>query len=66
VIRSYEPAHEQSWLRCRVLAFLDTAYFDSVEREKEPYDQPAIELVEGEGGERFERVHDCNLLERRL
>jgi ribosomal protein S18 acetylase RimI-like enzyme len=29
-VRDYEPADEQSWLRCRVLAFLGTAYFDAV------------------------------------
>ena len=44
-IRPYEPSDERAWLECRVLAFLDTAYFDSVEREKERYVHPAIELV---------------------
>ena len=29
-IRDYEPADEQAWLRCRVLSFLGTAYFDDV------------------------------------
>lgn len=29
-IREFEPADEPSWLRCRVLGFLDTAYFDDV------------------------------------
>lgn len=51
MIRQYEPSDEQGWLRCRVLSFLDTAYFDSVEREKEQYDRPAIELVAEEEGE---------------
>ena len=27
-IRDYEPADEEAWLRCRVLAFLHTAYYD--------------------------------------
>ncbi len=45
VVRPYEPSDERAWLECRVLAFLDTAYFDSVEREKERYENPAIELV---------------------
>jgi hypothetical protein len=36
VIRPYEDRDETAWLRCRVVAFLDTASFDSVEREKEP------------------------------
>ena len=29
-IRDYEQADEQAWLRCRVLSFLGTAYFDDV------------------------------------
>jgi len=49
-VRSYEPHDEQQWLRCRVLAFLDTAYYDNVLREKERYDSPAIELVAEEDG----------------
>ncbi len=30
LISAYRPADEQGWLRCRVLAFLDSAYFDDV------------------------------------
>ena len=45
VIRPYQQADEAQWLRCRVLAFLDTAYFDNVEREKEQYANASIELV---------------------
>lgn len=44
-IREYRPTDEQGWLRCRVLSFLDTAYFDNVLKEKEHYDNPSIELV---------------------
>ncbi len=44
-IRPYQPSDEAQWLRCRVLAFLDTAYFDNVYREKEHYSNPSIELV---------------------
>ena len=29
-VRDYRPGDEQAWLRCRVLAFLGTAYFDDV------------------------------------
>jgi ribosomal protein S18 acetylase RimI-like enzyme len=50
-IRPYEERDERAWLRCRLLAFFDTAYFDAVEREKERYDKPAIELVAEEDGE---------------
>jgi GNAT superfamily N-acetyltransferase len=45
VIRSYQPSDEDDWLRCLVLAFLDTAYFDDVCREKEQYSSRSIELV---------------------
>jgi ribosomal protein S18 acetylase RimI-like enzyme len=44
-IRPYRDTDERGWLRCSVLSFLDTAYFDSVFKEKPRYDQPAIELV---------------------
>lgn len=29
-IRDYRDPDEASWLRCRVLGFLDTSYFDDV------------------------------------
>lgn len=45
IIRPYQPSDENGWLRCRVLAFLDTAYFDDVCQEKEQYNSRAIELV---------------------
>ncbi|WP_042221846.1 GNAT family N-acetyltransferase [Oceanobacillus manasiensis] len=44
-IRSYNSNDEVGWLRCRVLSFLDTAYYDNVLKEKEKYENPAIELV---------------------
>ena len=45
IIRKYTENDEQGWLRCRVLFFLNTAYFDNVLREKEVYKNPSIELV---------------------
>lgn len=45
IIRPYRESDEREWLRCSVLSFLETAYFDSVFREKPHYDHPAIELV---------------------
>lgn len=44
-IRAYRCEDEIGWVRCRVLSFLDTAYYDNVLTEKEKYDNPAIELV---------------------
>ena len=49
-VRSYEPADEVGWVRCRVLSFLDSAFWDAVERSKERYEHPAIELVAEENG----------------
>ncbi|NER79776.1 MAG: GNAT family N-acetyltransferase [Leptolyngbya sp. SIO1D8] len=50
-MRPYQNQDEAQWLRCRVLAFLDTAYFDNVLQEKEHYAHPAIELVAEIDGE---------------
>lgn len=44
-IRPYRPQDEEGWLRCRVLSFLGTAYFDDVATTKARYDEPAIEVV---------------------
>ena len=34
-VRSYEPADEIGWLRCRVLSSLDSAFHDDVLYEKQ-------------------------------
>ncbi|MFS0862557.1 GNAT family N-acetyltransferase [Fredinandcohnia sp. 179-A 10B2 NHS] len=44
-IRDYQEKDENGWIRCRVLAFLNTAYHDNVLQKKEKYEYPAIELV---------------------
>ena len=49
-IRLYRPEDERGWLECRVLAFLNTAYFDNVYKEKEVYENPSLELVAEEDG----------------
>jgi ribosomal protein S18 acetylase RimI-like enzyme len=48
-IRDYETSDEQAWLRCRVLSFLGTAYFDDVMTAKKA---PAVgaELVAVDAG----------------
>src|SRR5690625_7556155 len=51
IIRHYRKGDEVGWVRCRVLSFLDTAYFDNVLKEKEKYANPAIELVAEEEGQ---------------
>ncbi len=49
-IRDYRAEDEEQWVRCRVLAFLDTPYFDNVLTSKEHYTNPTIELVAEEDG----------------
>ena len=44
-IRPFRPGDETGWVRCRVLAFLDTAYYDDVHPRKERYEGRAIELL---------------------
>jgi N-acetylglutamate synthase-like GNAT family acetyltransferase len=51
VIRPYRDEDERGWVLCRVLAFLDTAFFDDVRREKERYERDAVELVAESEGE---------------
>ena len=49
-VRDYDPGDEVQWVRCRVVSFLDCAYYDDVAREKPTYDNPAIELVAVDSG----------------
>nr|GGG79293.1 hypothetical protein GCM10011398_25760 [Virgibacillus oceani] len=44
-IRRYNAEDELGWVRCRILSFLDTAYYDNVFKEKEKYENSSIELV---------------------
>ena len=43
-LRDYIPADERHWLHCRVLAFLDTTYYDDVATAK-PRREAGLELV---------------------
>jgi ribosomal protein S18 acetylase RimI-like enzyme len=51
IVRPYEDADEEGWLRCRVLSFLHSAFFDDVRREKERYERPSLELVAERNGQ---------------
>lgn len=44
-VRPYRASDESDWLRCRVLAFLNTSYFDDVFTSKPKYHSRSIELV---------------------
>jgi len=50
-IRPYVDADERGWVVCRVLSFLDSAFYDDVRQAKERYEHPAIELVAEHEGE---------------
>ena len=45
IIRDYRPSDEPQWLECRVLALLQSAYFDDVRQTKETYSSHSIELI---------------------
>jgi ribosomal protein S18 acetylase RimI-like enzyme len=45
VVRDYASSDEPSWLRCRILSFLSTAYFDDVVTTKPNVEAPGFELV---------------------
>ncbi|WP_160672455.1 GNAT family N-acetyltransferase [Clostridium sp. C8-1-8] len=45
LVREYKDTDNYEWVKCRVLSFLDSAYFDNVLREKEHYKNPSVELV---------------------
>jgi len=49
--RMYRPADEEHWLRCRVLAFLDSPYYENVITKKPTYETDALELIASDGND---------------
>ncbi len=45
MIRGYTELDAKGWLRCRVLAFLDTQYYDDVKAEPTQFEGDAIRLI---------------------
>lgn len=45
VVRPYQPSDETGWLRCRVLSFLGTQYYDDVKPHQTVLSDPSIALV---------------------
>lgn len=41
-VRPYQPSDEESWLRCRVLSFLHTQYYDDVKTERTLFERGAL------------------------
>lgn len=50
-IREYKNEDEKSWIRCRVLSFLDSSFYDDVQNFREEYDNPVIQIVTIDKGE---------------
>lgn len=50
-VRDYQPGDEEAWVRCRVLAFLHTAYFDDVQPARPVCPSPGFGLVAVDGNE---------------
>lgn len=44
-IINYENLFEDSWVRCRILSFLDSSFYDDIRRRKEKYQNPSIEII---------------------
>lgn len=44
-VRPYQPSDESGWLRCRVLSFLGTQYYDDVKPRRTVLTDPSIALV---------------------
>ena len=51
IIQKYTPQYEDSWLRCRLLAYFYTSLYEDVETSKPTFDgRPTIELSAIEDG----------------
>jgi len=45
IIRTYNSSDEKKWLKCRLLSFHDSAYYDDVYTEKPTFNNLSLELV---------------------
>lgn len=44
-IREYKDTDKNSWIRCRVVSFMDSSYYDDVQNFREKYQNPSVKLV---------------------
>ena len=51
IIRTYNSSDEKKWLKCRLLSFHDSAYYDDVYTEKPTFNNLSLELVAEINGE---------------
>ena len=45
IIRPYNSSDQENWLKCRLISFHDSAYYDDVYTQKPIFDNPSLELV---------------------
>ena len=45
IIRPYNSSDEENWLKCRLVSFHDSAYYDDVYTKKPIFDNSSLELV---------------------
>ena len=45
IIRKYNISDEESWLKCRLISFHDSAYYDDVYTKKPVFNNSSLELV---------------------
>jgi GNAT superfamily N-acetyltransferase len=45
IIRRYSPSDEDNWIKCQLHTYLESFYFDVLDKVKPRYENPAIELV---------------------
>lgn len=50
-IRYYKPSDEDNWIRCYLLSYIESAYYDELVKVKPRYENQAIELIGLEGNE---------------
>lgn len=60
-IRRYLASDESAWLRCRVLSFLHTAYFDDVQTAKPAVPPPGLELVAADSSGEIRGILDITI-----
>ena len=51
IIKPYNPTNEKNWLKCRLLSFYDSAYYDDVYTKKPIFNNSSLELVAELNGE---------------
>ncbi|MBN1968009.1 MAG: GNAT family N-acetyltransferase [Candidatus Delongbacteria bacterium] len=51
IIRDYTPEDEKEWLKCRLLSFYHSSYYDDIIHEKPKYSNEMIDLIAVKDGD---------------